>query len=299
MFIPALIKVAYAQGTISLADKVIGLYKASMGIAAIAALAVIIYAGIAYSSSAGNPEKISSAKKWAYSAVLGLIILFGSFLIFSFINPQLLTPKEVLFLTEKTKEPEPPIPEPVPVPEPSPVPSPGPPPETCVTSGWSNAGCGGDGCAATQMYQTQTVNPAGCAATEKCVSDPVCDAASCDSCPSCGWNNIGCGAWGCPSNQMAQGRPKYWSDGHDGQCGSDGRCVSDSSCAPTDNCAATGRTAGGSCSNNYTKCTADTSCTEKGYVCLFCQYTDYGHWNADCSHCDITYTKTGSCYCSG
>ncbi len=54
------------------------------------ALAVLIYAGFKYLTSAGNIERISDAKNQITAAILGMVILFGSYLILPRINPQLI-----------------------------------------------------------------------------------------------------------------------------------------------------------------------------------------------------------------
>ncbi len=54
------------------------------------ALGVLVYAGFQYLTSAGNPEKVKDAKDRIASALLGLVILFGSYLILITINPQLI-----------------------------------------------------------------------------------------------------------------------------------------------------------------------------------------------------------------
>ena len=59
--------------------------------AGILALLVLIYAGIQYFLSTGNPEKITIAKERITSALIGLLILFGSYLILWSINPGLVT----------------------------------------------------------------------------------------------------------------------------------------------------------------------------------------------------------------
>ncbi|MBU2101514.1 pilin, partial [Patescibacteria group bacterium] len=66
------------------------------------ALAIIIYGGVSYAASAGNPSRISEAKKWITSAFLGLGLLFGSYLILGFINPNL-TRIEDIFLEANTE----------------------------------------------------------------------------------------------------------------------------------------------------------------------------------------------------
>ncbi|GAI01267.1 unnamed protein product, partial [marine sediment metagenome] len=53
------------------------------------ALGVLIYGGFQYLTSTGNIEKIRDAKERIASALLGLLILFGSYLILVSINPQL------------------------------------------------------------------------------------------------------------------------------------------------------------------------------------------------------------------
>lgn len=57
--------------------------------AGIIALVVLVNAGFEYFTSAGSPEKITSAKEKIKASLLGLLILFGSYLILIFINPNL------------------------------------------------------------------------------------------------------------------------------------------------------------------------------------------------------------------
>lgn len=61
-----------------------------IGISGFIALVVLIMAGYQYLTSAGAPEKIGDAKNKIFSALLGLIILFCSYLILTTINPQLI-----------------------------------------------------------------------------------------------------------------------------------------------------------------------------------------------------------------
>ena len=58
--------------------------------AALIALLVLIYAGFQYFISAGNPEKLKEAKDRILAALIGLLILFGSYLILWTINPNLI-----------------------------------------------------------------------------------------------------------------------------------------------------------------------------------------------------------------
>lgn len=61
-----------------------------IGISGFIALVILIMAGNQYLTSAGAPEKMGDAKNKIFSALLGLIILFCSYLILTAINPQLI-----------------------------------------------------------------------------------------------------------------------------------------------------------------------------------------------------------------
>ncbi|PIU47000.1 hypothetical protein COS93_01155, partial [bacterium (Candidatus Gribaldobacteria) CG07_land_8_20_14_0_80_33_18] len=60
-------------------------------IGAIIAFGSLIYGGVRYLTSTGNPEALKDAKNQIFSAFMGLIILLASGLIFNTINPQLTT----------------------------------------------------------------------------------------------------------------------------------------------------------------------------------------------------------------
>ena len=70
-------------------DLVGNLYKFSLGIAGVAALAVMIYGAILYTTSAGNPSKQSDARAWITGAIWGLVLLLAAYLILYTINPDL------------------------------------------------------------------------------------------------------------------------------------------------------------------------------------------------------------------
>lgn len=67
------------------------IYYFILGIAGVIALIVIILAGLQYTASAGSPDKMMDAKSRIFSALLGLIILFSSYLILNQINPEIKT----------------------------------------------------------------------------------------------------------------------------------------------------------------------------------------------------------------
>lgn len=72
-----------------LADYVTYVYYFSMGTAGVVAAVIIVIAGFRYTASVGDPGRIRDARSQISSALLGLVILFGAFLILNTINPQL------------------------------------------------------------------------------------------------------------------------------------------------------------------------------------------------------------------
>lgn len=65
-------------------------YNFALVIAGILAFGVIVYGGIRYMTSAGNPSGQSDAKEWIESALLGILLLAGAYFILKVINPALL-----------------------------------------------------------------------------------------------------------------------------------------------------------------------------------------------------------------
>ena len=68
-----------------------GLYNFSIAFVAIAALLMITVGGFYYISSAGNQAQAGSAKKIITDALLGLAVVFCTYLILHTINPDLLS----------------------------------------------------------------------------------------------------------------------------------------------------------------------------------------------------------------
>lgn len=65
------------------------LYQFGLGIGALLAIAIIVFAGIKYSVSAGNVAQQEDARDMIKNAVLGLALLLGAVLIMYTINPKL------------------------------------------------------------------------------------------------------------------------------------------------------------------------------------------------------------------
>jgi hypothetical protein len=69
---------------------VANIYQFALVIGGILAFGVIVYGGIRYMTSAGNPSAAGDAKEWIEAALLGLLLLAGAYFILGVVNPQLL-----------------------------------------------------------------------------------------------------------------------------------------------------------------------------------------------------------------
>ena len=69
------------------------IYNYSLVLIGIVALGAIIYGGILYIMSAGNPSGQTEATGWITGAIWGLILLFGAALLFNTINPEIVSLK--------------------------------------------------------------------------------------------------------------------------------------------------------------------------------------------------------------
>ncbi len=88
--------------TISLPQYVKYIFNFSIGISILITIAVLIYAGFRYLTSAGSATAMADAKERIGAAILGLLVILGSYLILTTINPQLvfLNLPEILKLPE-------------------------------------------------------------------------------------------------------------------------------------------------------------------------------------------------------
>lgn len=65
------------------------IYGWAMGVVGILAVAMIVWGGVIYLTAGGIPERISTAKSYIISAISGLVLAFGSYLLLYTINPDL------------------------------------------------------------------------------------------------------------------------------------------------------------------------------------------------------------------
>jgi hypothetical protein len=64
-------------------------YQYALAIGGILAFGVIVYGGIRYMTSAGNPSGQGDAKEWIQAAIMGILLLAGAYFILKVINPNL------------------------------------------------------------------------------------------------------------------------------------------------------------------------------------------------------------------
>jgi len=68
-----------------------GLYRLALGLGVLAALIMIVVAGITYATSGDNASKQKEARGQIKDAIIGMVILFASVLILRTINPALIS----------------------------------------------------------------------------------------------------------------------------------------------------------------------------------------------------------------
>jgi len=74
----------------NIGDYALYFFSLAMIIGTILAFAVLIYGGMRYITSSGNPDAMGDAKKWIWEAILGLILLLCTWLVIGIINKQML-----------------------------------------------------------------------------------------------------------------------------------------------------------------------------------------------------------------
>ena len=77
------------QGNVGIGECVSGIYTWSLTVVGIVAFVQIFYAGWLYLTAAGNIAKTSQAMSKISNAILGIVLLFSSYLILNTINPDL------------------------------------------------------------------------------------------------------------------------------------------------------------------------------------------------------------------
>src|ERR1700722_5937132 len=66
-----------------------GIYKFALIASGILAFGAIVYGGFMYATSAGDAHRQSEGREWIWSALIGLLLLAGAYIILNTINPNL------------------------------------------------------------------------------------------------------------------------------------------------------------------------------------------------------------------
>ena len=65
------------------------IFNLAVGIAGLVAFLSLIYGGIRHITSGGNPASMQDANDQIFSAIIGLVVILGSWILLTTINPQL------------------------------------------------------------------------------------------------------------------------------------------------------------------------------------------------------------------
>ncbi len=78
-------------GTKDLREGIMAIVNVLLGFLGIIAIIIILYGGFVWMTAAGNEEKVGQAKKIITAGIIGLVIIFVSYAIASFVISQLIT----------------------------------------------------------------------------------------------------------------------------------------------------------------------------------------------------------------
>lgn len=78
-------------GTKDIREGIMTIISYLLGFLGIIAIIIILYGGFVWLTSAGNEEKVGQAKKIITAGIIGLVIVFISYAIASFVITQLIT----------------------------------------------------------------------------------------------------------------------------------------------------------------------------------------------------------------
>lgn len=75
----------YPIGNTSLAGIIGRIIQGLIGISGVIALAMFVYGGVMWMTSAGNKDRVDKAKKTIVWSILGLVMIFGAYAMVSFV----------------------------------------------------------------------------------------------------------------------------------------------------------------------------------------------------------------------
>lgn len=77
-------------GTRDIRSTIASIIKTAMGLLGIVAVVIILIGGFTWMTAGGNDEKVGDAKKWIFSGIIGLAIIFSAWALTSFVIRQLI-----------------------------------------------------------------------------------------------------------------------------------------------------------------------------------------------------------------
>lgn len=174
------------------------LFLFGLGLGGILAFAMIVVGGIQYAISAGNASKISDAQGRIRDAILGLLLLLGSYLILKTINPSLVSLRNLSLI-------------------PAPAPSPSSEQWSCKLSSTGM-------CSAVYASEDECKNSS-CPQVGECIKKSDCPTAEGPKCPVGGTTNpVLFSAYPITLNSTMHGQP---GSGHGWAACGDSRCAVD------------------------------------------------------------------------
>ena len=78
-------------GTKDIREGIMAIVRLLMGFLGIIAIIIMLYGGFVWLTSAGNEEKVGQAKKIITAGVIGLVVIFISYALATFVISQLIT----------------------------------------------------------------------------------------------------------------------------------------------------------------------------------------------------------------
>lgn len=95
---PVALEVAIGDyaSAVDIPSYVAALYRYGLGVGVTLAMVMVVIGGFQYVVSRGNPSAIGAAKSRIMNAVLGLLLLLGSFTLLQTINPELVTMRNIV-----------------------------------------------------------------------------------------------------------------------------------------------------------------------------------------------------------
>ncbi len=91
-----------------LAQYIAGVYKYALGIAVVIAAVMAVIGGFQYATGGGDASRVKAGKDRISQAIIGLVLLFGSYMLLNTISPSLLT-LDVIKIVQVKKQPFDPI----------------------------------------------------------------------------------------------------------------------------------------------------------------------------------------------